>query len=997
MRNTSSQWNTIVSNGDFSFEAKARIYSRDGTTFEDYTEISAPKIERTLMSGPATVGGCHSATLSVSILTNHLIPRSAKIEILGRVKNDTLVSEYLSFGTFYVNQRNSDYNGIVTLNCYDSMLKANKRYDKFYSSTDGWPKTMRTVVTDIASRMGLSIDSDTVIRSGSYYKVPYPSNLTMADVLGYIAGCHFGNWIITEDNKLKLVPIKMIKQNEAENIPVVLSSLSEGEDVIISGITSTNKDGLKTNYGSISGLIVDLGQNPYANDNICNDVCYTYINDANGALFGLYYKPFTAMGAVFNPALQLGDTVKIGDSEETGNEIYGVITSEKLTLDIVFSADLESPGNDDFTAEYPYQSETDKKINQVESGLKDSITAVERNTDYYREAEESFSKTMAGGLGLFKTEEKTDNGSVITYLHNKDLLEDSTFIAKFDAEGFAVADSWKGSNTIWKNGLSIKNGEGSFVMREISAYKISADMIKAGSVTAEKINVDDLSALNATIGGFCIAGNDEASNGFWSNSISSIIKTDQSKVDSANPEYAVFLRGQSVGNDGNLHGAYKPTNAVFGVKERTDSSKTWDESSYTFYVRADGFVKATNADIIGKISAQSGSIAGFEIADENTSPSNGFWKNSLSSVNNDGNNYYAVFMRNTGIAGNVAIGVKTITKTSKPTITDWNNNSTYVFAITNKGKLTATNAEITGKITATSGSFECSDGTAKTVISNGEAKFYTTTGSSVKQYGLIKATADGNTGSTAPMFCFQSNATNSAGVSISASKDSWYIMYKTPIKDNDVTPTTAHLFWGNMHFKNNVYTVGTVYTSGNFILCGNTKYLHGTTSTGTRIQLIGMSSGNNIVVGNEDAPNNLNLYTSNTINLSANTIKANNTTLATGSDRRIKNSISCLDEKYIRFFERLEPVKFKYNDGKSGRFHLGFIAQDVLSALENSGLTSMDFAGYVKTDSENEDLDGYELALRYSEFPALNTYMIQICLQKIADLYSQVQSLKQKG
>ena len=84
-----------------------------------------------------------------------------------------------------------------------------------------------------------------------------------------------------------------------------------------------------------------------------------------------------------------------------------------------------------------------------------------------------------------------------------------------------------------------------------------------------------------------------------------------------------------------------------------------------------------------------------------------------------------------------------------------------------------------------------------------------------------------------------------------------------------------------------------------------------------------------------------------------------------GSDRNIKNSIEALPEKYVRMFELIEPKRYKLNNGTSGRYHTGFIAQEVEAAMQDCGITSQDFAGWAKAKLD----DGSETYfLRYSEF-----------------------------
>lgn len=84
-----------------------------------------------------------------------------------------------------------------------------------------------------------------------------------------------------------------------------------------------------------------------------------------------------------------------------------------------------------------------------------------------------------------------------------------------------------------------------------------------------------------------------------------------------------------------------------------------------------------------------------------------------------------------------------------------------------------------------------------------------------------------------------------------------------------------------------------------------------------------------------------------------------------GSDRNIKNSIEALPEKYVRMFNLVEPKRYKLNNGTSGRYHTGFIAQEVEAAMQKCGITSQEFAGWAAAKRK----DGSETYfLRYSEF-----------------------------
>ena len=133
-------------------------------------------------------------------------------------------------------------------------------------------------------------------------------------------------------------------------------------------------------------------------------------------------------------------------------------------------------------------------------------------------------------------------------------------------------------------------------------------------------------------------------------------------------------------------------------------------------------------------------------------------------------------------------------------------------------------------------------------------------------------------------------------------------------------------------------------------------------------------SDDGVTIGRVDLQPNLdNRYYCGTSGQRWAAVYAASSTIVT-SDRNLKNSITYEMAKYDAFFERLRPTPYKYNDGTSGRTHLGLISQDVEAALAEAGLTDMDFAGFVK--GRNADGD-YTYSLRYEEFIALLIYRIQ--------------------
>ena len=102
---------------------------------------------------------------------------------------------------------------------------------------------------------------------------------------------------------------------------------------------------------------------------------------------------------------------------------------------------------------------------------------------------------------------------------------------------------------------------------------------------------------------------------------------------------------------------------------------------------------------------------------------------------------------------------------------------------------------------------------------------------------------------------------------------------------------------------------------------------------------------------------------------------------AVTSDARKKHSIESLDSRYLDVIKNIEPSRFKYNDNPD-RYHTGFIAQEVLSAMTRVGLRPEEFGAFVDING-----DGSDYALRYGEFAAM-------LLLYIKDLESQIQTIK---
>ena len=86
-------------------------------------------------------------------------------------------------------------------------------------------------------------------------------------------------------------------------------------------------------------------------------------------------------------------------------------------------------------------------------------------------------------------------------------------------------------------------------------------------------------------------------------------------------------------------------------------------------------------------------------------------------------------------------------------------------------------------------------------------------------------------------------------------------------------------------------------------------------------------------------------------------------TISVSSDARMKNHIADLPSKSENLFDYLDGKSFFYNGSNSTAKNYGFIAQDVLTALQKCGLSTDDFAGFCDING-----DGSQYALAYVQF-----------------------------
>lgn len=149
----------------------------------------------------------------------------------------------------------------------------------------------------------------------------------------------------------------------------------------ISRVTITDDAGNDFTAGNDTGRVLELGC-PWATQTMANDLLTKFR--------GKVYRPFTASGAMLDPAAELGDTVSCNGVESILGEI-------DTTYDALCASDIAAPGDQDVNHEYEYSDATTRE-------LKRKLTL---GANYY-----GTTITRQNGLEIVKTNGETTKSRV---------------------------------------------------------------------------------------------------------------------------------------------------------------------------------------------------------------------------------------------------------------------------------------------------------------------------------------------------------------------------------------------------------------------------------------------------------------------------------------------------------------------------------------------------------------------------------------------------------
>lgn len=234
------------------------------------------------------------------------------------------------------------------------------------------------------------------------------------------------------------------------------------DDVVITGIqvTDSTEAANKTLFG-IEGYVIAIEGNDLIQS---ADDAALVANTVGNKIVGMRFRPLTTQ-SISDPSREAGDVAYITDRRS--NTYQTVLTSVTFSIGQYdrISCDAESPSANSSTRYTEATKVLIKSRKETTTKISDYDLAVQRLTNL-----------MTYSFGVFKTEEKQTDGSIIYYMHNKPTLSGSTTIWKITADAFAVSTD---SGATWNAGF---DSQGNAVVNVLSAVGINAKWIKAGKL-----------------------------------------------------------------------------------------------------------------------------------------------------------------------------------------------------------------------------------------------------------------------------------------------------------------------------------------------------------------------------------------------------------------------------------------------------------------------------------------------------------------------------------
>lgn len=238
------------------------------------------------------------------------------------------------------------------------------------------------------------------------------------------------------------------------------------DDVVITGVkvTVTSKEDKTKDVNALAGkegYVVSISDNPF----ILADKAQTVANYIFKKIGGMRFRPLDAT-LLSNPLIESGDVALVTDRKQNTYSCF--ISNRTFTVGsgTTISCDAENAS----------RNSADKFSNETKAIVRARKVAQAQLSAYDIQMQ-LLTRLMAQSLGLFKTEQVQDDGSVIYIMHNKADLNSSQIQWKMTANGMAVSNDY---GKTWKGGI---DKDGNAIFNIMSAIGINFDWAHGGTLT----------------------------------------------------------------------------------------------------------------------------------------------------------------------------------------------------------------------------------------------------------------------------------------------------------------------------------------------------------------------------------------------------------------------------------------------------------------------------------------------------------------------------------
>lgn len=269
-----------------------------------------------------------------------------------------------------------------------------------------------------------------------------------------------GGWYVNSDGYLTLR--EGIIGNPQRFRDYISSPTLSSDDIIITGIKLKNSEN-SVMYGK-DGYVLEL-QNELVEDADLQTVA-SWIGDS---LIGARFRSLSG-DLVYNPLSEFGDMAFTYDRK--GNKYITPVTDISSSLNGI--THIKTKAEDPVRGSSKFLSSADKALLAAKKLIRKETKARELAVD-------NLQKALKDGSGMHETNVLQDDGSTITYLHDKPTLEESKNIIKLTSNAIGVSND--GGKT-YPYGFILN---GSLITRLLYAEGIDADYIQFGTLKGIKL------------------------------------------------------------------------------------------------------------------------------------------------------------------------------------------------------------------------------------------------------------------------------------------------------------------------------------------------------------------------------------------------------------------------------------------------------------------------------------------------------------------------------